>query len=178
MRLILIASILLILAVTGLTAKKLPPLTTVSQVDLNRYLGTWYQIAYFPTSFQPNNAALVTAEYSLSPKGYIVVKNTSYNDFEGKSVKKDITGKAFITDKKTNAKLKVQFFWPFKGAYWITLLDQENYDWVVVSHPKRNYLWILARSPYMDKGLYQSLLKQIQAKHIDLDRLVLTGKLK
>jgi apolipoprotein D and lipocalin family protein len=176
MRIILLILIIIITTVLSLDAKRLPPLTTVDKVDLNRYAGLWYQFAYFPNSFQPKTAGLTTAEYTLSPKGYVVVKNTSYRDWEGKQLWKDITGKAFIADKKTNSKLKVQFFWPFRGAYWITALDKENYQWAIVSDPSRNYLWILTRKPTMDKELYNSLVEQIKARHISTDKLVVTGR--
>jgi len=178
MRFIIVLIILLTAAASGLSARKLPPLTTVDKVDLQRYAGLWYQIGYFPMRFQPKDAKLTTAEYALHTKGYVTVKNTAYKDFEGKQAMSDIEGKAFISDKKTNAKLKVQFFWPFKGDYWIILLDEKDYQWAVVSHPNRKYLWILARQPVMDKELYQSLVQQIAAKHIDTDKIVLTGKLK
>jgi apolipoprotein D and lipocalin family protein len=176
MRIILLSLIIISSFGASLLAKKLPPLTTVDKVDLHRYAGLWYQFAYFPNSFQPKTAQLTTAEYTLHPKGYVVVKNTAYKDWGGKEIKSDITGKAFIADKKTNAKLGVQFFWPFKGAYWIILLDEKDYKWAVVTDPSRKVLWILTRSPYQDKGFYLSLLEQIKAKDIDTDRIVITGR--
>jgi apolipoprotein D and lipocalin family protein len=176
MRIIILLIILVISTSALLYAKKLPPLQTVSKVDLNKYAGLWYQFAYFPNSFQPKNAGLTTAEYGLSPKGYVTVKNTAYVDFEGSKVKSDIKGKAFIADKKTNARLKVQFFWPFTGAYWIILLDEKDYQWAVVSDPSRKFLWILTRSPYLDKGFYDSLLVQIKAMYLDTDKIAITGR--
>jgi apolipoprotein D and lipocalin family protein len=169
-------AILLLGVLSALGAKKLPLLQTVDKVDLKKYEGTWYQFAYIPNSFQPREAGLVTAEYAIHPKGYVTVKNTSYVDFEGSQVKKSIKGKAFIADKKTNSKLKVQFFWPFKGDYWIILLDEKNYTWAVVSDPSRKYLWILTRSPYLDKGLYGTLLAEIKAKYIDISKIEMTGR--
>lgn len=177
MRIAAIILILILTSVLNLSAKKLPPLTTVDKVDLNRYAGKWYQIAYFPFRFQPADAQLTTAEYALHPKGYVTVKNTAYKDAEGKEVLSDITGKAFVADKKTNARLKVQFFWPFKGDYWVILLDEQDYQWAVVSAPNRKYLWILARQPVMDKELYESLVQRIAAKQIDTKKLVITGKI-
>jgi len=176
MRIILLLSILLLSLVVQLPARKLPPLTTVDKVDLHRYTGLWYQIAYFPNSFQPKNAKLTTAEYGIHPQGYIIVRNTAYKDSEGREIDKDVFGKAFVADKVTNSRLKVQFFWPFKGNYWITLLDKESYQWSVVSDPSRKYLWILSRKPVMEKDLYQSLLTQMEAKYIDTKRIVVTGK--
>ena len=177
MRLIILVLILLTATLYGLSARKLPPLTTVDRVDLQRYAGLWYQIAYFPFRFQPKDAKLTTAEYTLHPKGYVTVKNTAYKDFEGTEVMSEIEGKAFIKDKKATGKLNVQFFWPFKASYWIILLDEKDYQWAVVSHPNRKYLWILARQPVMEKDLYDSLVKRIAAKQIDTDKIVLTGKL-
>ncbi len=177
MRFILLL-ILTLATLPALEGRKLPPLDTVSKVDLNRYLGRWYQFAYIPTSFQPKEAQLSTAEYSLHPKGHIVVKNTSYRDFEGRQLMQEAKAKAWITDKTTNAKLKVQFFWPFKGNYWIILLDSEDYQWAVVSEPSRKYLWILSRSPYMSRELYNSLLAQIGERQIDTGKIVMTGRFK
>ena len=176
MQIILLLAILLLTTIIHLSSKKLPALATVDKVDLNRYKGLWSQIAYFPNIFQPKNAKLTTAEYGLHPKGYITVKNVAYKDSEGRDVKSDIKGKAFIADKITNAKLKVQFFWPFKGNYWIILLDKVNYHWAVVSDPSRRFLWILAHKPVMDKNIYQSLLTQIEAKYINTSKIVITGK--
>jgi apolipoprotein D and lipocalin family protein len=175
MRILLLILLLLALLI-NLSARKLPPLTTVDRVDLTRYTGLWHQFAYFPNTFQPKDAKLTTAEYLLGSKGYITVINTAYKDFAGKEVRSKIVGKAFIADKKTNSKLKVQFFWPFRGAYWITLLDTANYQWAVVSDPSRKYLWILTRKPTLDKDLYQNLVQQIAAKGIDINKIVVTGK--
>lgn len=177
MRILLLITILLLTAVTLFAAKKLPPLTTVDKVDLTRYAGLWYQIAYFPNSFQPGDAKLTTAEYGLHPKGYITVVNTSYKDAEGKKAGSKIKGKAFIADKVNNSKLRVQFFWPFRGDYWITLLDKENYQWVAVSEPKRKYLWIMNREPFMDNELYQDIVLQLKNKYIDTDKIVITGRI-
>ena len=111
------------------------PLEVVDHVDLERYLGTWYEIATIPQRFQKGCVA-VTATYSLKPDGKIQVINRCRKEtLDGKV--KDIEGKAWVVDKTTNAKLKVQFFWPFSGAYWIIELDAD-YQWAVVGHPNRN----------------------------------------
>jgi apolipoprotein D and lipocalin family protein len=162
----------------NLAAKKLPPLTTVANVDLNRYAGLWYQFAYFPNGFQPKDAQLTTAEYGVTNKGYVTVLNTAYKDKAGKEIKSTIKGKAFVMDKASKSKLGVQFFWPFKGAYWIILLDKDNYQWAVVSSPNRKYLWILTRTANLDKAMYQNLVQQIAAKDIDVSKIVVTGQFK
>jgi len=75
-----------------------------------------------------------------------------------------------VVDKRTNAKLKVQFFWPFSGDYWIIDLGS-NYEFAVVGHPKRTYLWILSREPQMDSGTYEAILQRLKAQGYDLSRL-------
>src|SRR4051812_42696069 len=110
--------VLATIALVGLTAVALKPqnkpLATVGHVDLNKYLGKWYEIAAFPQSFQ-KGCSCTSAEYSLRPDGNIEVKNTCLK--EGKNT--TAIGKAVVKDKTTNAKLSVSFFWPFTGKYWI-----------------------------------------------------------
>ena len=82
-----------------------------------------------------------------------------------------VEGVAWVTDEnKSLAKLKVQFFWPFRGDYWIIELDPE-YRYAVVGHPSRDYLWILARTPTMDPAIYATLLARIEAQGFDLEQL-------
>ena len=80
-------------------------------------------------------------------------------------------GKAWIVDKKTSAKLKVSFFWPFSGDYWIVDLGS-NYEYVVIGHPDRKYLWILSRSPDMDEKVYQSILARLQEQEYETEKLI------
>ncbi len=167
----LILIIVLAIFATGLIAA---PVTTVKQIELSRYLGRWYQVAYFPTRFQPNVGKLVTADYSLLPNGKIKVVNTIYNDTAGREIRKQAKGKAYPVD-KSNSKLKVTFFWPFKGDYWVVKMDERNYSYTVVSDPKREYLWILARKLPFDAGTYQEIKSWLTANGWDLTRLVQTG---
>jgi apolipoprotein D and lipocalin family protein len=163
----LILSILLGLGLAQVKAET-KPLEVVPYVDLSRYVGTWYEIATIPQRFQKDCVA-VTATYTLREDGKITVVNkcrTKTLDGQAKSV----TGKAWVVDKKTNAKLKVQFFWPFRGDYWIIELDPD-YQYAVVGHPKRNYLWILSRSPQIEETLYQELMQRIANKSYDLLRI-------
>lgn len=152
------------------------PVQTVPKVDLQRYLGKWYQIAYFPTRFQPNKGGMVTAEYSLDKKGNIRVVNTSYKDDEGRQMRDRATAKAWSVD-KSNSKLKVKFVWFVSGDYWIVKLDDKNYSYSVVSDPSRKYLWILSRSPVMDKSVYKEITDFLSQNGWKLDKLALTGKL-
>lgn len=107
-------------------------LQTVAEVDLRRYAGKWYEIASFPQRFQ-KGCHCTTAEYTLSDKGYVIVENRCNKDsINGKE--SYIKGKAFVVKNTGNAKLKVQFFWPFKGDYWIIALA-DDYSYAVVSAP-------------------------------------------
>ncbi len=165
-----IAAILMILlagaAVHGRVEEK--PLEVVPHVEIQRYLGTWYEIATIPQRFQKGCVG-VTARYTLLENGDIEVVNTCRKKtLDGKV--RSVRGKAWIVDKTTNAKLKVRFFWPFSGAYWIIDLD-DDYRWAVVGHPSRKYLWILSRTPQMDPALYDVLIRRIAAKGYDVSRI-------
>jgi len=145
-----------------------PELKTVASVDLNRYLGKWYEIARYPNWFEKKCASDVTAQYALRDDGKIEVTNSCRNP-DGKI--KVSRGSAKIADKQSNAKLKVTFFWPFYGDYWIVDLDPD-YRYAVVSEPKREYLWILSRTPQLDASLYDSILADIRRHGFDPARLI------
>lgn len=140
-------------------------LETVPFVDLEKYAGVWYEISAFPIGPE-KGCRCVTATYGLTDRGYVSVLNRCVRG--GKET--SIEGKAFVKDKKSNAKLAVQFFWPFRGKYWVIELD-ENYQYAVVGHPNRNYLWILSRTPQMDKVLYDDLVLRAKEKGFDVNRL-------
>lgn len=145
-------------------------LEVVPSVDLSKYVGRWYEIARLPNSFQKKCADSVTANYSLRPDGKIEVVNRCRKASGEYTTAK---GKAKIVDKKTNAKLKVTFFWPFYGNYWILDLGP-NYEYAVVGEPGRKYLWILSRSPAMDETLYQQLLKKMAARGFKTENMIRT----
>jgi len=140
-------------------------LTTVRTVDLQRYTGTWYELASYPQFFE-KGCSYVKATYTAK-KGYIEVFNQSIKNKKANNIK----GKAFVVDHSGNAKLKVQFFWPFKGNYWIIDLAGD-YSWAIVSDPKRSTLWILSRTPTMDNGLYNSLIAKLEGKGFNKDKIV------
>jgi len=148
-------------------------LDTVEFVDLERYLGTWFEIASYPAWFQKNCTAS-TAEYSMRDDGAIqVINRCRKGGLDGKP--KTSKGKATVVDRETNAKLKVSFFWPFKGNYWIIDLD-DDYRWVVVGEPKRKYLWILSRSAQMDEATYGAILSRLPEMGYDPAKLNLTAQ--
>lgn len=150
------------------------PLETVPHVDIDRYLGTWYEISSFPQRFQ-KGCHRTTADYSLSKKGHIIVENRcNRGNLSGKQ--SHIKGKAFVKKHTGNAKLKVQFFWPFRGKYWIIDLAND-YSYAVVGHPNRKYLWILSRTPEMDQDVYEQILTRIRKKGFDIRKLLKTPQL-
>lgn len=148
--------------------KSYPPLETVEQVDLEKYAGKWYEIAAFPQRFQ-KGCECTTADYQLTGEGYVKVINRCKKP-EGWD---KAEGKAFVQDDTGNTKLKVQFFWPFRGKYWIIGLSKD-YSWALVGHPNREYLWILSRTPEMKDNTYESILQMLQAKGFDASKLKVT----
>lgn len=145
-------------------------LQVVDFVDTERYLGTWYEVAAIPQWFQ-RDCIKSRAEYSLLDSGDIKVVNLCST----KDNEKRIEGKAWITDNVTNAKLKVQFFWPFSGNYWIIELDSE-YQFAVVGEPDRDALWILSRTPQPDQEILEELLYRVEFIHgYDRDRIKISS---
>lgn len=146
--------------------KSLPVLVTVKQVDLNKYIGLWYEIAKIPNSFQDQCAYGTTAEYKIDEDGDIIVTNSCYDE-DGKL---DVAeGLAKVVDKNTNAKLEVSFvsflgIRPFWGDYWIIGLD-ENYQWVVVGTPSRKYGWILSRTPFLPDSIMESIYSLLKSQN-------------
>ncbi|HKZ78693.1 MAG TPA: lipocalin family protein [Pyrinomonadaceae bacterium] len=145
-------------------------LEVVNSVDLSRYVGLWYEIARLPNRFEKKCADSVTATYTLRPDGKIEVVNRCRKISGEYSTAK---GKAKIADKKTNAKLRVTFFWPFYGNYWILELGP-NYEYAVVGDPSREYLWILSRTPQIEEELYQQLLARMAERGFKIDRVIRT----
>lgn len=149
-------------------------LETVPNVDLKKYAGKWYEIASFPQRFQ-KDCNCTTAEYTLSNKGFVIVENRCNKDsIHGKL--SYIKGKAFVEENSGNAKLKVQFFWPFKGKYWIIDLA-DDYSYAVVGHPNRKYLWILSRTATMNDSTYQQIVSRIKEKGFDISKIKLTKQI-
>ncbi|WP_425637205.1 lipocalin family protein [Algoriphagus yeomjeoni] len=142
-------------------------LETVPYVDLEKYAGEWYEIASFPQFFQ-QGCTCTKATYTPNEDGTIHVVNSCNLPAKGKT--KTTTAKAFVVDGSGNSKLKVQFFWPFKGKYWIIDLAKD-YSYAVVGHPNRDYLWILSRTQEMDSATYDGILQRVKEKGFDLSKL-------
>ncbi len=143
-------------------------LPTVASVDLERYLGRWYEIARFDHRFE-QGCSEVEAFYTLRDDGMIGVKNSCFLADENRT--KEAYGRAKIVDKTSNAKLKVTFFWPFYGDYWIIALA-EDYRYVVVSEPSKTYFWILSRTPKMTNDDLEHILTFAKEMGFDTTQLI------
>jgi apolipoprotein D and lipocalin family protein len=180
MRIIPLLVGLLVVSVTSITCvspgkEPQSALQVVSHVDIKRYAGTWYEIARYPNRFQKGCVA-ATAQYALRDDGKIDVLNQCREHTpDGKLL--SAKGTAKVVDATTNAKLKVTFFWPFSGQYWIIDLG-ENYEYAVVGHPDRKYLWILSRTPEMEEELYTQILGRITQQGYDVSKLIKTPQVK
>ena len=161
----LICMVLLFIACSS----KNPPLQTVQKVDINRYLGTWYEIARYEHFFE-KDCKNVSANYSMLDEQTIKVVNRCTNMLTNE--KKEAIGRAYATD-DTNSKLKVSFFRPFYGDYWVLILD-ENYEYVVVGTPNRGYLWILARQKTISDEIKNSILEKLPSLGFDASKLIWT----
>ena len=146
------------------SCKTTEELQTVDYVDLERYQGKWYEITKIPNRFE-KNLIYVTANYTLKENGKIKVLNDGYNTKKGKYEKA-------VGEAKVNGpgKLGVSFFKPFYGDYYIMELD-EDYQWVLVGSPSRDYLWILARIPQISEELITELSKKAENAGFDISRL-------
>jgi len=166
---------LLLISCASSQDKDFPPLTTVKQVDLNKYAGLWYEVAKIPNSFQDHCAYGTTAEYKLQKDGSIQVINKCYDE-NGEADIAD--GVANIVDKETNAKLEVSFvsflgIRPFWGDYWIIGLD-ENYEWAVIGTPGRKYGWVLSRTPSLSEETMQKIFEILKFQHYNPDNFELS----
>jgi len=152
-------------------------LGTIPALNVARYMGTWYEIARYPNWFQKKCTGGAKADYSLMSDGRVKVVNRCR--VAGGDLSEAI-GVARQVGTSTSPKLEVRFapawlsFLPFVwGNYWVIELD-DNYQLVAVSEPKREYLWILSRTPKVDPVSYDALLSKLQRKAFDLHKLEFT----
>lgn len=145
----------------------------VTGFDVNRYLGTWHEVARLDHSFE-RGLVRVTAEYSLMPDGGVKVVNRGFS--EPKKEWKEAVGRAYFTGDKGTGQFKVSFFRPFYGGYNIIDLDREGYSYALVCGPSLSYLWILARGPEIPKDLLERLTGKAKALGFETDKLIFPGK--
>ena len=165
-------AVLMVAFVTGLAGcASYPPLSTVEKVDLTRYTGRWYEIARLPQWFE-RDATAVTAKYAARPDGKVSVVNTCHKGSPTGPLEQ-ARGTARVVDAPVNAKLKVSFFWPFEGDYWILRLTPD-YSAAAVGSPDRKTLWLLSRTPTMDAVLYDKWTRELSADGFDVSHLIRT----
>jgi len=141
---------------------------TVDYVDLKLGGGKWYEIARVARGHEEGLVG-VTASYIILPDGNIKIVNTAYeNTLDGRF--KIITGKAKIIDKKTNAKIRASYRWPFWGNYGVLEVGK-NYDYVVIGNLNRKSLWVVSRKPQMNEKLYEEILKRAEKQGYDITKL-------
>ena len=182
--LIALFGLCLALSAAGLQAQTAPtpastqaPLTTIAALDVPRYMGRWYEIAKFPNWFQRKCVADTSANYQLLADGSVEVLNQCR---QKNGEMQQALGAARQIGPATSPKLQVRFApaWlsvlPFVwGNYWVIDLD-ERYELVAISEPKREYLWVLSRSPQVEPARYQALLSRLKALGLDTDKLEVT----
>ena len=155
-----------------------PPPATVQSVDLQRYAGRWYEIARYPNEFQDGRSRrceATTADYAARPNGTIAVVNTCRNALAG-GEEAVARGSAYAVQGSGNAKLRVTFFWPFYGDYWVLGLSPD-YRWAVVGDRRRDYLWVLARAPDLAEADYAAAVEIARREGFDVRRLRRTPRL-
>ena len=145
----------------------------VSGFDVDRYLGTWYEIARLDHSFE-RGLEQVSAEYSLRDDGGIRVVNQGYDRIKQRWERAE--GKAYFIGDRDVGRLKVSFFGPFYGGYNIIDLDHESYQYALVSGPNTSYLWILARQPQLDSSIIKRLLAKASGLGFDTSRMIFVGQ--
>lgn len=149
----------------------LPPPKVVASVDLNRYVGKWYEVARLPNSFQ-EGCTNTTATYTVKSRGKLNVLNECDKPRESGSPKhKSIEGTAQVVKGSGGARLDVTFLWPIKGSYWILELA-DDYSYAAVGSPTRNNLWILSRSPKMKDEVYRELVERLKADGFETEKLI------
>ncbi|KAB1199668.1 Outer membrane lipoprotein Blc [Morella rubra] len=146
----------------------------VKGLDLQRYMGRWYEIASFPSRFQPKSGVDTRATYTLRDDGTVHVLNETWTDGKRSSIE----GTATKADPNSDeAKLKVKFYVPpflpiipVVGDYWVLYID-DDYQYALIGQPSRKYLWILCRQTHLDDEIYNQLVEKAKAEGYDVSKL-------
>ena len=162
-------AIILIAMMSFLSCKTTQNLTTVQEVDIARYAGQWYEIARLPNSFE-KGLECVTATYTIKKNDKIEVLNKGYS-IEKPGKLSTAKGRAWVPALEFPGRLKVSFFWPFAGNYYIISLD-EDYKYALIGDPSRKYLWVLSRSKVLDNAIYTELLDIAKVNDFDIDNII------
>ncbi len=161
---LIVAAVAVGVVAAGILGAK-PPLRAVAELDLPRYLGTWYAVASIPTTFERRCPQGTTATYTLLPTGQIEVLNVCYSPSGGRI---EARGRAWIPNPKAPAKLKVSFvnflgLWLFAADYWVIDLAPD-YSYAVVGHPSRKYGWVLSRTPDLPPEVLDGIRGRLEAQ--------------
>ena len=143
--------------------------TPVNDFELDKYLGKWYEIARLDHSFE-RGMEQVTAEYSLREDGGVQVKNRGFSKKNNKW--SEAEGKAFFVGKSSDGYLKVSFFGPFYGSYVVFELDKDKYQYAFVSGPNTSYLWLLSRTPTVDKDILSQFIMKAKNIGFETEKLI------
>lgn len=173
-----VVSVLLLLAGCA-SAPPVDAPRTVAAVDLDRYAGLWHEVARFPNSFQDGSGvscADTTAAYSARPDGRVGVANRCRNAAVAGAPERVAEGRAYVVEGSNGARLRVSFFWPFHGDYWVLGLSPD-YRWAVVGYPRREYLWVLSRTPEMAPADWDAALAVARREGFDTAKLRRTLRL-
>ncbi len=144
-------------------------LTPVTGFELDRYIGTWYEIARLDHSFE-RGLEKVQAVYSYRDDGGVKVVNRGFDPV--KKEWKEAVGKAYFVESTDTGRLKVSFFGPFYGAYNIIELDKINYSYAVVCGPTKSYLWVLGREPFLEKSILDGVVGRLRNYGFKVDELI------
>ena len=164
-KLLLMISVLILSGCLGMPKNVQP----VSDFELNRYLGKWYEIARLDHSFE-RGLNQVTAEYSLKDDGGVMVINRGFSP--SKNEWKEAEGKAYFVNGDSEGYLKVSFFGPFYGSYVVFELDHENYQYAFISGPDTGYLWLLAKTPTVAPEVIEKFVAMSKARGFDTENLI------
>jgi apolipoprotein D and lipocalin family protein len=165
----LLASGLMCLCLLQACSSLAENVAVVDQFELERYLGSWYEIARLDHSFE-RDMRNVTAHYSMMDDGGVRVANQGFK--QKKREWKESIGKAYFVDRQDLGQLKVSFFGPFYGGYNIIALDKDEYAWALVAGPNTSYLWVLSRTPELDPEIYKSLVDIASNAGFPVDQLI------
>ena len=165
MRILLVLIAVLLSGCTGIPEG----VTAIDGFEINRYMGTWYEIARLDHRFE-RGLDKISATYTLSGDGGVTVLNKGWNQAEGEW--KQAEGKAYFVEQPDKGRLKVSFFGPFYGGYNIIDLDKKDYDYSMVTGPDKSYLWILSRTPQLPKATLEALITKAKQLGFATDKLI------
>ena len=168
------AALLSSVILTGCSVSAPKGIEPVEPFSIDRYLGTWYEIARMDHSFE-EGLSQVTAHYSVREDGGVKVINRGYSEED--QAWDEAEGKAYFEEDSETGHLKVSFFGPFYGAYVIFSLD-DDYQYSLVSGPDRSYFWLLSRTPTISEQKQEALLEAAAAAGFDTEKLIFVDQSK